>query len=122
MTKSDLAEALRQRLGFTKARSVELTESILDLVKETLARGETVKISGFGSFEVRDKKPRKGRNPQTGEEIVIDARRVITFGPSAVLKERMNGRRGKAVGGENAAEPEAGASGIGPIVGSGSGR
>jgi integration host factor subunit alpha len=61
-------------------------------------RGETVKIIGFGSFEVRDKKPRKGRNPQTGEDIVIDARRVITFGPSAVLKERMNGRRGKAVG------------------------
>ena len=94
MTKSDLAEALRQRMGFTTAHSVEVTGLILDLVKETLERGETVKISGFGSFEVRDKKPRKGRNPQTGEEIVIGARRVITFGPSAVLKERMNGHRG----------------------------
>jgi integration host factor subunit alpha len=92
VTKSDIAGALHQRVGFTQKRSAELVDLILGLMKEALERGEKVKISGFGSFEVRRKPPRKGRNPQTGEEIVLAQRRVVTFRPSELLKERLNGR------------------------------
>ena len=93
MTKSDIVEALHQRLGFTKKRSGEVVGLILDLMKEALENGEKVKISGFGNFEIRRKEPRKGRNPQTGEEIIISERRVLTFKPSQVLKEKLNETR-----------------------------
>lgn len=94
MTKSDLVEVVHQRVGFTKKRSSEVVSLILDLIKEALEQGEKVKISGFGNFEIRRKEPRKGRNPQTGEEIVISERQVLTFKPSQVLKERLNDERG----------------------------
>jgi integration host factor subunit alpha len=91
MTKSDIVEAINERVGFTKKRSAEVVTLILDLIKEALEKGDKVKISGFGNFEIRKKEPRKGRNPQTGEEITISERRVLTFKASQVLKERLNG-------------------------------
>ncbi len=92
MTKSDIVEAVHQRVGFSKKRSSEVVALVLDLIKEALEDGEKVKISGFGNFELRRKEPRKGRNPQTGEEIVITERQVLTFKPSQVLKDRLNQR------------------------------
>ena len=90
MTKSEIVEAIHKRVGFTKKRSAEIVAMILDEMKEALERGEKVKISGFGNFEIRRKDPRKGRNPQTGDEIVISERQVLTFKPSQVLKDRLN--------------------------------
>jgi integration host factor subunit alpha len=75
--------------GFTKAESMDLVESVLSIIKDTLADGEILKVSGFGSFVVKEKNDRRGRNPQTGEEITIDARKVLTQ-PSAMLKNAMN--------------------------------
>ena len=91
VSKTELAESIHARVGFSKNKSRKVTELILDLMKEAMERGETVKISGFGNFEIREKAPRRGRNPQTGEEAIISKRRVITFMPSAVLKGRLNG-------------------------------
>lgn len=92
MTKSDIVEKVHERVGsFSKKRSSEVVTLVLDLIKEALEKGDKVKISGFGNFEIRNKEPRKGRNPQTGEEIVISERRVLTFKASQVLKERLNG-------------------------------
>lgn len=90
MTKADLVESIYEKIGFSKKESSDIVEMIFDLIKETLEKGEKIKISGFGNFLVRDKKPRMGRNPQTGEEIMITARRVLTFRPSQVLKQSLN--------------------------------
>ena len=94
MTKADIVERVHDRLDFTKNESVELLELVFSIMKKTLERGENLKISGFGNFEVKRKHDRRGRNPQTGEAITIEARRVLTFKPSAVLKNRIN--QGKA--------------------------
>jgi integration host factor subunit alpha len=91
MTKADIAERIATVNGFTKLESMELVESVLAIIKDTLAEGEMVKVAGFGNFVVKEKNDRRGRNPQTGEEITIDARRVLTFKPSAMLKDAMNG-------------------------------
>jgi len=77
--------------GFLKKEVLDLVEAIFETLKETLANGQKIKISGFGNFIVREKKARIGRNPQTGEEITISARRVLTFKPSQVLKDALNG-------------------------------
>jgi integration host factor subunit alpha len=90
MTKADIVEQIYEQVGFSKKESAELVERVFDIIKDTLARGEKVKISGFGNFVVREKNARKGRNPQTGEEIVLEARRVLTFKPSLVLKNLLN--------------------------------
>jgi integration host factor subunit alpha len=90
MTKADIVEHIYERVGFSKKESAELVEKVFDIIKETLAEGEKVKISGFGNFVVREKNARKGRNPQTGEEIRLSARRVLTFKPSLVLKNILN--------------------------------
>ncbi len=90
MTKADIIEALHQKIGYSKKEAADLVELIFDTIKDTLARGEKIKISGFGNFVVRDKKERIGRNPQTGEAIKISARRVLTFKPSQVLREDVN--------------------------------
>ena len=90
MTKADIVEHIYERVGFSKKESAELVERVFDIIKDTLARGEKVKISGFGNFVVREKNARKGRNPQTGQEILLDARRVLTFKPSLVLKNVLN--------------------------------
>ena len=91
MTKADIIEAVYEKVGgFSKKEAAEIVESVFNQIKETLERGEKIKISGFGNFIVREKKARIGRNPQTGEEITISARRVLTFKPSQVLKNSLN--------------------------------
>ncbi|MBU0551337.1 integration host factor subunit alpha [Myxococcota bacterium] len=92
MTKADIVEAVYESLGgFSKKESAEIVEMVFETIKETLEQGEKIKISGFGNFVVRQKKERTGRNPQTGEEITIAPRRVLTFKPSQVLKNAING-------------------------------
>jgi integration host factor subunit alpha len=91
MTKADIIEGVYEKVGFSKKESAEIVELVFDTVKETLERGDKIKISGFGNFQVRFKKARVGRNPQTGKEIEISARRVLTFRPSQVLKSALNG-------------------------------
>ncbi len=90
MTKADLVESIYEKIGFSKKESADIVELIFDTMKVTLEKGEKIKISGFGNFVVRDKRPRMGRNPQTGQEIMISARRVLTFRPSQVLKQALN--------------------------------
>ena len=90
MTKADIVEQIYEQVGFSKKESAELVEKVFEAIKETLANGEKVKISGFGNFVVRDKNSRKGRNPQTGQEILLEARMVLTFKPSLVLKNLLN--------------------------------
>jgi integration host factor subunit alpha len=91
LTKADIVEQIYERVGFSKKESAELVEKVFAIIKETLEAGEKVKISGFGNFVVRQKNARKGRNPQTGEEILLEARKVLTFKPSLVLKNLLNG-------------------------------
>ncbi len=90
MTKADIIEALYEKIGYSKKDAADLVELIFDTIKDTLSRGEKIKISGFGNFVVREKRPRTGRNPQTGEAIKITARRVLTFKPSQVLRADVN--------------------------------
>ena len=89
LTRADLAEAINRRMGFSRAESLEMIESILAHMCDGLKRGENVKISGFGSFVLRDKKERIGRNPKTGVEVPITPRRVMTFRASQLLRERI---------------------------------
>jgi integration host factor subunit alpha len=96
MTKAEIVEQIYEQVGFSKKESAELVEKVFEAIKETLSRGEKVKISGFGNFVVRDKNSRKGRNPQTGEEILLEARKVLTFKPSLVLKNLLNEESGAA--------------------------
>jgi len=93
MTKADLVEIVYEKVGgLSKKESQEIVEQIFDTMKGVLKNGEKIKISGFGNFVLRDKRPRKGRNPQTGEDIQITARRVLTFRPSQILKAYINQR------------------------------
>lgn len=91
VTKADIVENVYQKIGFSKKEASELVELVFDTLKDVLQNGEKVKISGFGNFVVRGKNERIGRNPQTGEQIKISARRVLTFRPSQVLKAMLNG-------------------------------
>ena len=90
LTKADIVESIYEKIGSSKKESAEIVEMVFDTIKETLEKGEKIKISGFGNFVIRAKKPRIGRNPQTGEEIEISARKVLTFRPSQVLKAALN--------------------------------
>ncbi|MGK0358338.1 MAG: integration host factor subunit alpha [Bradymonadia bacterium] len=91
MTKADIIERVYENLGgLSKKESAEIVEMVFETIKSTLERGEKIKISGFGNFVVRQKKERTGRNPQTGEEIKIAPRKVLTFKPSQVLKNAIN--------------------------------
>jgi integration host factor subunit alpha len=90
MTRAQLSESVYQEVGLSRNESAELVESVLDAISDTLVRGEPVKISSFGSFSVRQKGERKGRNPKTGEEVPIKPRRVLVFRASNVLKQRIN--------------------------------
>jgi len=92
MTKADIVERVSEKCGVTKKESVDMVESVLSIIKSTLEDGEDIKISGFGKFEVKTKHERRGRNPQTGESITIDARRVLSFKPSTILKSAINGK------------------------------
>jgi integration host factor subunit alpha len=91
VTRADLAEAMLRRVGLSRAECASLVEMFLREVSDTIARGENVKISSFGSFVVRSKGPRMGRNPKTGVEVPIAPRRVMVFKPSFVLTNRING-------------------------------
>jgi len=91
MTKAEIIDSVYEKGGgFSKKEAAELVEAVFDTMKEVLAQGEKIKISGFGNFVVRAKKERMGRNPQTGSPIPISARRVLTFKPSQVLKSTLN--------------------------------
>lgn len=89
VTRMDLSEAVFREVGLSRNESAQLVESVLDHVSEALVRGEQVKISSFGTFSVRQKAARVGRNPKTGEEVPIHPRRVLTFRPSQLMKERV---------------------------------
>lgn len=90
MTKADLARAIHDLGAFNKKQAAELVDLVFSTLKEELERGERIKISGFGNFEVRHKEARAGRNPHTGDDLTIEARRVLRFKPSQKLKERLN--------------------------------
>jgi integration host factor subunit alpha len=89
LTRADLAETVNRKMGFSRTESLELVESVLRNMTAALDRGENVKISGFGTFVLRDKRERIGRNPKTGVEVPITPRRVMTFRASQILKERI---------------------------------
>jgi integration host factor subunit alpha len=90
LTRSNLSEAIYREVGLSRHESAELVESILGHVSEALVRGDAVKISSFGTFSVREKGGRVGRNPKTGEEVPIEPRRVLVFRPSHILKNKIN--------------------------------
>jgi integration host factor subunit alpha len=89
MTKADLVELIYERVGFSKREAGEVVEEVFEIIRGCLRRGEKVKLSGFGSFILNQKRARRGRNPQTGAAIIIDPRCVLSFKPSQVLKARV---------------------------------
>ena len=95
ITKAQLADSIHNQLGLPKNQSVQVFESILEIIKKTLGNGEDVMISGFGKFYVKEKRGRRGRNPQTGEDLMLGSRRVVGFKCSGKLRDRIN-RRGKS--------------------------
>lgn len=90
MTKADIVENIYDKVGFSKKESAELVEMVFDIIKSTLEKGDKIKLAGFGNFVVKEKADRRGRNPQTGDEIIISARKILTFKPSQVLKASIN--------------------------------
>jgi len=90
LTKSHLIEAIAEQIGFTKKKSTETVEAILEIIKSTIASGEDVLVSGFGKFCVKEKRERKGRNPATGADMILAPRRVVTFRCSGKLKDKIN--------------------------------
>jgi integration host factor subunit alpha len=102
LTKADITENVCLRCGLSKTTSTKLVESTLEIIKRTLASGEDVLISGFGKFCVKEKNDRRGRNPQTGDDLLLGAKRVVTFRCSPVLRSKINGeRRDKQTTSEN---------------------
>ena len=95
LTRMDLSEAVFREVGLSRNESAELVESVLGHVSDALVNGETVKISSFGTFTVRHKTARVGRNPKTGQEVPITPRRVLSFRPSHLMKERVNAGNAK---------------------------
>jgi len=94
LTKADMAEKLFEELGLNKREAKEMVENFFEVIKKSLEDGEQVKLSGFGNFDLREKKQRPGRNPKTGEEIPISARRVVTFKAGQKLKQRVEAYAG----------------------------
>lgn len=91
MTKTDLVETIYERVGLSREETAKAVDGVLEIVKDSLCRGERVKISGFGSFVVNRKRARRGRNPQTGDPLIIDSRCVLSFRASDILKQRLCG-------------------------------
>lgn len=89
LTKNKIVERVND-LGFTKKKSVDIVEGLLEIIKRSLEEGDDVLVSGFGKFCVKDKSTRRGRNPATGEDLILDARKVVTFKCSGKLRERIN--------------------------------
>lgn len=92
MTKAEIVENVYEKIGFSKKETVAMVDTVFDIIRDTLANGEKVKIANFGNFEVKQKKSRRGRNPQTGAAMEISARRVLSFKPSVMLKRELNRR------------------------------
>jgi integration host factor subunit alpha len=92
LTKAELIDSVYEKVGFSKKEAADLVELVFESMKEELCKGGTIKISGFGKFRVRSKKARMGRNPQTGEAMEISARKVLTFTPSRILRDGINGK------------------------------
>ncbi len=90
VTRADLAEAVYREIGLSRSESSELVESVINHIESALLKGETVKLAGFGTFSLRDKKERMGRNPKTGKEVPITSRRVLVFKPSQILRDRVD--------------------------------
>ena len=90
MTKADLVDLIHERVGSSKKEACDAVEAVFTIMRDSLRKGEKVKLSGFGVFAVNEKKARRGRNPQTGQPIIIDSRRVLSFRPSQVLKDRVS--------------------------------
>ncbi len=90
MTKAEIIAQIYEKVGFSKKEATDVVEATFEIIKDFLEKGEKVKISGFGNFVVNQKRPRKGRNPQTGSEIIIEGRRVLTFQTSQTLKKGLN--------------------------------
>jgi len=90
LTKADIVERIHDKVGYSKKEAGEVVDAIFELIKHHLESGQKVKVSGFGNFVVHEKRPRKGRNPQTGEAITIRGRRVLGFKASPTLKKSMN--------------------------------
>jgi len=90
MTRVDIVNKIHKKVGFSKSEIDTIVESVFDIIKETLQRGDRIVISGFGKFSIRNKRTRRGRNPQTGEAVEISARRILTFKPSVVLRSSLN--------------------------------
>jgi len=93
ITKAHLTESTRKRLGVSRSQSRILTETLLEIIKQTLTAGDDIVISSFGKFRVRDKNARNGRNPVTEERLMLDSRRNVTFSCSPVLKGKLNGKK-----------------------------
>ena len=91
LTKNNIVEQIQTICGFPRNKSVEITETLLELIKSSLASGDDVLVSGFGKFCVKEKAERKGRNPATGDDAILPARRVVTFKCSGKLREKVNG-------------------------------
>jgi integration host factor subunit alpha len=92
VTKAEIVEKVYEKIGFSKKETVAMVDTVFDIIRDTLADGEKVKIANFGNFEVKQKKSRRGRNPQTGQAMEISARRVLSFKPSVMLKRELNRR------------------------------
>ena len=90
LTKSQIVKQIND-LGFSNKQSAEVVEGLLEIIKRSLENNEDVLVSGFGKFCVKEKAPRRGRNPSTGDDLMIEARRIVTFKPSGKLRERING-------------------------------
>ena len=90
LTRRNIIDSVRHKLKLTKSESVQIVESLLEIIKKNLANGEDLLITGFGKFRVRDKRKRKVRNPQTGEDMMMRSRRVVTFKCSGVLRDKIN--------------------------------
>ena len=91
LTKASIVDSIQNQTGFSKNRLLQIVETLLEIIKSTLTSGEDVLISGFGKFCVREKKERKGRNPATGEDMMLEPRKVVTFKCSGKLRDRING-------------------------------
>ena len=90
LTKVQIVESVQNQIGFPRNRSLEIVETLLEIIKSTLASGEDVLVSGFGKFCVKEKKERRGRNPATGEDMMLKPRKVVTFNCSGKLRDRVN--------------------------------
>jgi integration host factor subunit alpha len=91
LTKAEIIESVQQQLGFPKKQSTEVVEQLIETIKSTLASGDDVLVSGFGKFSVNEKKERRGRNPATGDSMMLRSRRVVTFKVSGKLRRKING-------------------------------